>query len=354
MMVGIDKILMQAVEAKASDVHLTVGLPPVFRINGKLKRLDMAELDSKDMLLLADELLDEKHAIIFREKGEVDFSHTITNVSSFRINVFRQNGFVAAAVRLIPTVIPTFEDLHLPPILASFAKLPRGLVLVTGPTGSGKSTTLAAMINYINQNKKEHIITLEDPIEYRYTHLNSIVNQREVNSDTLTFTNGLRAALREDPDVILVGEMRDAETIGIAITAAETGHLVLATLHTADAAQTVNRIIDVFPEHQQQQIRVQLASTLQGIVAQQLLPTVTGNSRVGAFEILVATPALRNLIREGKTHQLQSYIQTGTQYGMTSMDAALGKLVRMHIVDKEVAQQRCVEQKDFERFASGI
>lgn len=353
-MLRIDEILVRAVEAKASDVHLTVGLPPVFRINGKLKRIDMEKLSSKDTLFLADELMDKKHLLVFQEKGEVDFSHTILGVSNFRINVFKQNGVVAASIRLIPKLIPTLEELNLPPILASFAKLPRGLVLVTGPTGSGKSTTLAAMINYINQNKKEHIITLEDPIEYRYEHLNCIVNQREVNSDTLSFSNGLRAALREDPDVILVGEMRDAETIGIAITAAETGHLVLATLHTADAAQTVNRIIDVFPENQQQQIRVQLAGTLQGIVAQQLLPTVGGNARVAVFEILVATPALRNIIREGKTHQLQSYIQTGSQYGMVSMDAALGKLVRMHVVDKEVALQRCVEPKEFVRFSTGI
>ena len=353
-MLRIDEILVMAVEAKASDVHLTVGLPPVFRINGKLKRIDREKLSNQDTLSLADELMDEKHLLVFHEKGEVDFSHTILGVSNFRINVFKQNGVVAASIRLIPKLIPTLEELNLPPILASFAKLPRGLVLVTGPTGSGKSTTLAAMINYINQNKKEHIITLEDPIEYRYEHLNCIVNQREVNSDTLSFSNGLRAALREDPDVILVGEMRDAETIGIAITAAETGHLVLATLHTADAAQTVNRIIDVFPENQQQQIRVQLAGTLQGIVAQQLLPTVAGNSRVAVFEILVATPALRNIIREGKTHQLQSYIQTGSQYGMVSMDAALGKLVRMHVVDKEVALQRCVEPKEFERFSTGI
>jgi twitching motility protein PilT len=353
-MLVINEILLKAVEAKASDVHVTVGLPPVFRINGKLNRLDMEPLTKQDTLSLAVALMDEKHSIIFKELGEVDFSYNIPDVSSFRVNVFRQNGCVAAVLRLIPNDIPTFEQLNLPQILASFATLPRGLILVTGPTGSGKSTTLAAMINYINKTRRDHIITLEDPIEYRYQHLNSIVNQREVNSDTLTFGNGLRAALREDPDVILVGEMRDAETIGIAITAAETGHLVLATLHTADAAQTVNRIIDVFPEHQQRQIQVQLAGTLQGIVAQQLLPTIAGNARVAAFEILVATPALRNIIREGKTHQLQSYIQTGSQYGMVSMDAALGKLVRMHIVDKEVAQQRCVEQKDFERFVSGI
>ena len=353
-MLKIDDILLKAVEAKASDVHLTVGLPPVFRVNGKLNRLDMEPLTTQDTLSLANALMDEKHCLIFKAKGEVDFSYNIPNISGFRVNVFRQNGCAAAVLRLIPNEIPTFEQLHLPQVLATFAHLPRGLVLVTGPTGSGKSTTLAAMINYINKTRKDHIITLEDPIEYRYPHLNSIVNQREVNSDTLTFGNGLRAALREDPDVILVGEMRDAETIGIAITAAETGHLVLATLHTADAAQTVNRIIDVFPEHQQRQIQVQLAGTLQGIVAQQLLPTAAGNARVAAFEILVATPALRNIIREGKAHQLQSYIQTGSQYGMVSMDAALGKLVRNHIVDKEVALQRCVEQKDFERFVAGI
>ena len=353
-MLKIDEILMMAVEQGASDVHLTVGLPPIFRINGSLKRLDLDALGNADTFSLAEELMDDKRRLQFKEKGEVDFSHTIEHVCGFRVNIFKQSSCVAAVIRLIPQVIPTFEQLHLPKVLADFAKLPRGLILVTGPTGSGKSTTLAAMINYINKNRREHIITLEDPIEYRHIHLNSIVNQREVNSDTLTFANGLRAALREDPDVILVGEMRDAETIGTATTAAETGHLVLATLHTQDAAQTINRIIDVFPEHQQMQVKAQLAGTLQGIVAQQLLKTADGKSRMAAFEILVATSALRNLIREGKTHQIPSYIQTGAQYGMITMDNALAELVKMHKVTKEAAMERCVDPQMFERLVAGV
>jgi twitching motility protein PilT len=350
----IDDLLRIAVERKASDLHLTVGLPPVLRINGVLEKMDLDPLANADTFALTEEMMDARRRETFRMKGEVDFSHTIPNLCSFRVNVYKQSGSVAAVVRVIPAVIPTFEQLHLPDVLRKFACEPRGLVLVTGPTGSGKSTTLAAMINYINRNFRSHIITLEDPIEYRHPHINCIINQREVETDTLSFSNGLRAALREDPDVILVGEMRDAETIGTAITAAETGHLVLATLHTSDAAQTVNRIIDVFPEHQQAQIRVQLAGNLMGIVAQQLMPTIDGNSRVGAYEILVATPALRNLIREGKTHQIQSYIQTGSQYGMISMDMALGKLVQQRIVDREVAKARCVDQQLFEKYAMGM
>jgi len=353
-MLKINELLQIAVDRKASDVHLTVGIPPVLRINGTLVKMDMEPLQNADTFALTEELMDVSRKQTFREKGEVDFSHTIPGVCGFRVNVYKQSGSVAAVIRLIPNVIPTFEQLHLPNVLKKFAMLPRGLILVTGPTGSGKSTTLAAMIGYINHNTKNHIITLEDPIEYRHSHINCIINQREINSDTLSFSNGLRAALREDPDVILVGEMRDVETIATAITAAETGHLVLATLHTADAAQTINRIIDVFPEHQQEQIRVQLSGTLQGIVAQQLLPTSDGQGRVGAYEILVATPALKNLIREGKIHQIPSYIQTGAQFGMVSMDAALGKLVQLGIVSREAAQSRCSDQQIFEKYALGM
>lgn len=349
-MLKIDQLLRIAVERKASDLHLTVGIPPVVRVNGSLVKLDMEKLENADTFSLTEELMDAQRKEIFRTNGEVDFSHTIADLCSFRVNVYKQSGSVAAVIRIIPSVIPSFEQLHLPNVLRKFAMMPRGLVLVTGPTGSGKSTTLAAMINYINYNCSDHIITLEDPIEYRHTHLKSIVNQREINTDTISFSNGLRAALREDPDVILVGEMRDVETIATAITAAETGHLVLATLHTSDAAQTVNRIIDVFPEHQQEQIRVQLAGTLQGIVAQQLLPTSDGKGRVGSYEILVATPALRNLIREGKIHQIPSYIQTGGQFGMVSMDAALGRLVQLGVVDRESAIARCSDQQIFENF----
>ena len=351
-MTRIDELLLLAVKKGASDVHLTVGIPPIFRINGSLIKQDMEALGHRDTFDLAEELMDEQRRQQFREKGEVDFSHSIEGVSNFRVNVFKQSNCVAAVIRLIPNVIPTFKQLHLPPTLADFSMLPRGLILVTGPTGSGKSTTLAAMINYVNKKRHEHIITLEDPIEYRHMHLNSIVNQREVNTDTLSFANGLRAALREDPDVILVGEMRDAETIGTAITAAETGHLVLATLHTVDAAQTVNRIIDVFPEAQQTQVRTQLAGTLQGIVSQQLMPTIDGKGRVGAFEILVATPALRNLIREGKIYQIPSYIQTGAKFGMVSMDSALAALVKARAVDREVAVSRCVDEDMFNRLVN--
>ena len=350
----IDELLQEAVILCASDVHLTVGLPPVFRINGVLKNIDRPVLSNADTFHIAEELMDEKRHKQFLEAGEVDFSYIIADGSRFRVNIFRQSNSVAAVIRLIAKDIPSFEQLNLPGVMADLAMLPRGLVLVTGPTGSGKSTTLAAMIDYINRKKREHIITLEDPIEYKHTHNKSIVNQREVNSDTKTFANGLRAALREDPDVILVGEMRDAETIATAITAAETGHLVFATLHTSDAAQTVNRIIDVFPEHQQMQIRIQLSGNLQGIITQQLLITKDKLRRVPAFEILIATPALRNLIRESKTHQIPSYIQTGSKYGMKSMDASLADLVRRNIVEKEVAELRCVDQQMFERLLQGF
>lgn len=350
----IDELLREAVILSASDVHLTVGLPPVFRINGVLKNIDRPVLSNADTFHIAEELMDEKRHKQFLEAGEVDFSYIIADGSRFRVNIFRQSNSVAAVIRLIAKDIPSFEQLNLPGVMADLALLPRGLVLVTGPTGSGKSTTLAAMIDYINRKKREHIITLEDPIEYKHTHNKSIVNQREVNSDTKTFANGLRAALREDPDVILVGEMRDAETIATAITAAETGHLVFATLHTSDAAQTVNRIIDVFPEHQQMQIRIQLSGNLQGIITQQLLITKDKLRRVPAFEILIATPALRNLIRESKTHQIPSYIQTGSKYGMKSMDASLADLVRRNIVEKEVAVLRCVDQQMFERLLQGF
>ncbi|MEG0831281.1 MAG: type IV pilus twitching motility protein PilT [Acidaminococcaceae bacterium] len=346
----IDALLVQAVAQGASDVHLTVGLPPVFRINGILHKLEGAPLTSSDTYTYAKELMTERFEQQLSDKGEVDFSYVLPQVSCFRVNVFKQSNSIAAVIRLIPMQIPTFEQLQLPKIFADFAMLPRGLILVTGPTGSGKSTTLAAMINYVNQKRKVHIITLEDPIEYRHHHINSIVNQREVNADTQTFANGLRAALREDPDVILVGEMRDTETIATAITAAETGHLVLATLHTSDAASTVNRIIDVFPEHQQMQVRIQLAGNLQGIISQQLLTTSDEKSRVAAFEILVATPALRNLIREGKTHQIPSYIQTGAKYGMRAMDDALAELVRRRLVDRAVAEARTVDPQMFDRF----
>ena len=349
------EIMKFAVEHKASDIHVTVGRPPMLRINGVLNPMaDYPPLTEKDTFAMLNTIMDTKRRTQFFDDGETDFSYELPGYSRFRVNIYKQSGCVAGALRLISTKIPTFEELHLPNVLSDLAMLPRGLILVTGPTGSGKSTTLAAVIDRINQFRKDHIITLEDPIEYKHEHLNSLVDQREVGSDTKSFASGLRAALREDPDVILVGEMRDSETIGTAITAAETGHLVLATLHTLDAASTVNRIIDVFPDHQQQQIRVQLAGNLQGIVAQQLLPTSDKTSRVAAFEILVATPALRNLIREAKTHQINSYIQTGHRYGMITMDASLAELVNKHIVDKDTAEERCYDPLTFERYLQGI
>ena len=279
----------------------------------------------------------------FERFGELDFSYALKGFSRFRVNVFRQRGSVAIVVRVVPEKSPTLEELGHPEVLKTLARLPRGLILVTGPTGSGKSTTLAAMVNLINAERACHIVTLEDPIEYLHKHNKSIINQREIHADTRSFGNALRAVLREDPDVILVGEMRDPETISTAITAAETGHLVFTTLHTNDATQTVDRIIDTFPAEQQQQIRIQLSVTLQGIVAQQQLPKRDGRGRVAALEILVATPAVRNLIREGKTHQIPSILQTGAKFGMQSMDMALRDLCRFGAVAVEEAQSRAID-----------
>ena len=336
-------LLTDAVAKKASDIHLTVGVPPVLRLNGSLVRYGDEILRPDDTLNFFHRLADEEKRAWFKERGEVDFSYAISRVSRFRVNAFRQRGSVAIAIRVVNEEIPTIEQLGLPEIVPQLAMKPRGLVLVTGPTGSGKSTTLAAMINLINQERSCHIITLEDPIEYLHRHGKSIINQREMHADTLSFANALRAALREDPDVILVGEMRDMETIGTAITAAETGHLVLATLHTSDAAQTIDRIIDVFPPHQQQQVKVQLSLTLQGIVAQQLLPKRDGSGRAAAFEVLIATPAVRNLIREGKTPQLHSIIQTGGKSGMQAMDLSLRDMVLRRDVTYEEALMRAID-----------
>ncbi|MGB9887035.1 MAG: type IV pilus twitching motility protein PilT [Moorellales bacterium] len=334
----LDAVLREAVELGASDVHITVGLPPVFRIHGQLRRQDhlpvVTPLVAEQVLrsLVPEELYQR-----FQKTGDLDFAYSLAGVGRFRVNAFKQRGSVGLAMRLINTRIPTLEELGLPAVVAELARRPKGLVLVTGPTGSGKSTTLAAMIGLINRERACHIVTLEDPIEYVHRHGKSVINQREVGSDTLSFGQGLRAALREDPDVIMVGEMRDLETISTAITAAETGHLVLASLHTASAAQTVDRIIDVFPPHQQSQIRVQLADTLEGIVAQQLLARADRPGRVVAVEVLVATPAVRNLIREGKSHQLLSVMQTGARYGMCTMEASVRELVRQGKVTAEEA-----------------
>lgn len=347
-----EHLLRQAVQEGASDIHITVGVPPIFRINGKLARSEHKALTVQETEALFNSITREDQQQIFKERGELDFSFAIFGLSRFRVNAFRQRGSIAIVIRVVNETIPTLEELGHPPVLKTLAGQPRGLVLVTGPTGSGKSTTLAAMINLINQERSCHILTLEDPIEYLHKHSKSIVNQREMHSDTQSFTIALRAALREDPDVILVGEMRDAETIATAITAAETGHLVFATLHTGSAAQTIDRIIDAFPAHQQQQIRIQLSVTLQGIIAQQLLPRRDKNGRIAALEVLVATPAVRNIIREGKTHQLTSVIQTGMKFGMQPMDIALRDLYRRGIVSYDEALMRALDEETFTRLVN--
>ena len=349
----LEDLLRLAVERKASDLHITVGRPPVLRINGRLKPVEewpMLKPPDTDALLRQAAKAEQQKKL--EEIGEVDFSFSIIGLSRFRVNAFKQRGSIALVFRMVNEHIPELGELGFPDIVEQLAMLPRGLVLVTGPTGSGKSTTLAAMIKHVNRSKDTHIITLEDPIEYMHRHDKSIVNQREISADTQSFTNALRAALREDPDIILVGEMRDAETIATAITAAETGHLVLATLHTGSAAQTIDRIVDVFPPHQQQQIRVQLAVTLQGIISQQLLPQVSGG-RIAALEILVATPAVRNLIREGKTHQLATVIQTGAKHGMKAMDMALKDLYRQRKIEYEEALQHSFDPEAFLRLING-
>ncbi len=348
-----ESLLREAVARKASDLHITVGIPPVLRINGDLVHTDRPALRPADTAALLAAIAAENHSAIFDEKGEVDFSYAVPGFSRFRVNAFRQRGATAIAIRVVAEQVPTLDELGHPDTVKTLARRPRGLVLVTGPTGSGKSTTLAAMIDLVNRERACHVVTLEDPIEYLHRHDRSIINQREIHADTLSFAAALRSALREDPDVILVGEMRDPETIATAITAAETGHLVLATLHTGDAAQTIDRIIDGFPPYQQQQIRVQLSLTLQGIIAQQLLPLKGGSGRVAALEILLATPAVRNIIREGKTHQLASVIQTGAKNGMQTMDNALRDLCRRGLVTTDEALARAADPETLAKLING-
>jgi twitching motility protein PilT len=333
--VSIVELLREALDRKASDLHVTVDSPPVIRVNGELVRLDLPHLQPADTRRLLMEMLDEDQAGRFESEGEVDFAHSIAHLGRFRVNGYRQRGSAAIAIRLIGSEIKSLRALGLPETLANLARRPRGLVLVTGPTGSGKTTTLASMIDLINREFEYHIITLEDPIEYLHRHQRSVVNQREIGSDTQSFASGLRAALREDPDVVLVGEMRDLETIATALRAAETGHLVLATLHTNDASQTIDRVVDAFPPYQQEQVKVQLGNCLEGIVAQRLIPRMDSRGRVVAVEVLVANPAIRNLIREGKTHQIPSSLQTGSRYGMKTMDASLRELYAQQVISAE-------------------
>ena len=336
-MISLEEVLQVAKVAGASDVHLTVGLPPKMRVNGDLINMDFPKMLPPDTQAVADEIMNDKQKEIFAEKGEFDMSFSIRNLGRYRVNAYHQRGSVAMAFRLVGTQVPSPEALGIPESVVELSQRKRGLVLVTGPTSSGKSTTLAAIIDKINQTRDAHVITLEDPIEYLHQHQLSMVNQREIGIDSGNYANALRAALREDPDVILVGEMRDFETISVAITAAETGHLVLSTLHTIGAASTVDRVIDVFPPHQQQQIRIQLSNVLEAVISQQLIPTADGKGRVAAFEVMHANHAVRNLIREGKSHQLMSVIQTNRKMGMITMDEALTQLYYSGRIAKDSA-----------------
>lgn len=338
-MVTIEEIMKTATQAGASDVHITVGIPPKMRVNGNLITMDYPRMMPADTQKVGLSIMSDIQRERFEERGEYDMSFSIPELGRYRVNIYKQRGSVALALRLVETVVKSAKELGVPESVIDLYQRKRGLVLVTGPTGSGKSTTLAAIIDKINNCRDAHVITLEDPIEYLHQHKLSMVNQREIGLDSESYANALRAALREDPDVILVGEMRDFETISVAITAAETGHLVLSTLHTIGAVSTVDRVIDVFPPHQQQQIRVQLSNVLESIVSQQLIPTADGMSRVAAFEVLHANHAIRNLIREGKTHQIASTMQTNRKMGMITMDEAIRQLYMDGRISRQMAIQ---------------
>jgi twitching motility protein PilT len=347
--VKMEPLLDEVLKRDASDLHLQVGLPAMLRIDGTLTKVqNPVVLKPEDLKSLVYSVLDDEQKKLLESDLELDFSFAYGDLARFRVNAFHEKGNLAVALRLIPTKIRTIEELGLPKIIDGFTEFPRGLVLVTGPTGSGKSTTQAAMIDRINSNKSLHIITIEDPIEYQHYHKQSIVVQREVHFDTLSFGAGLRSSLREDPDVILIGEMRDLETISTAITLAETGHLVLATLHTNSASQSIDRMIDVFPPHQQQQIRIQLSNVLMAIVSQRLIPMI-GSGRIAAAEILVVNSAVRNIIREAKSHQIDAVIQTGGAQGMQTMDSTLVKLVHEGKISHDVARGFAVNLEEFER-----
>jgi twitching motility protein PilT len=347
-------VLLTVMERNASDLHLTAGSAPMIRIHGKLHALDYPALTPQQTREVVYSILTNDQRQRLETDWQIDFAYSIPGKARYRVNAYFQRASLSAAFRLIPSEMPKLRDLGLPPAIHEFTKKPRGFVLVTGPTGSGKSTTLAAMLDSINDERQEHILTIEDPIEFLHRHKKCIVNQRELGADAQTFALGLKAALRQDPDVILVGEMRDLETISTALTAAETGHLVFATLHTQDTAQTVDRIVDVFPPDQQQQVRVQLSVSLQGIVTQQLLATADGTGRTVATEVLVPTPAVRNLIREGKTHQIYSALQTGAQFGMQTMDTALANLVREQKITRELAEARSSTPEELRRLMGTV
>ena len=342
----IDELLREMVEKGASDLHICPGVPPIIRVDGKLTPLNYEKFDPLKTQRMMYDILSDEQIQKFEDTWELDFSYSLLKMSRFRVNIFKDKGAVASAFRLIPMKIPTIKELSLPAILETITRRPRGLVLVTGPTGSGKSTSLAAMINQINTERSQHIITIEDPIEYLHQHQMSIINQREVGQDTKAFANALRAALREDPDVILVGEMRDLETMENAIRAAETGHLVFATLHTNSAAQTVDRVVDAFPASQQEQIRLMLSNSLEAVLCQQLLPRAGMPGRICAMEIMIATPAIRNLIREAKSHQITSTMQTSANVGMQTMDQHLRDLYLKGVITQDDALTRAINQQE--------
>ena len=347
-MLDIKELLRYGIGKGASDVHLMAKSPPLFRLDGKLEATSLEILTPDETKKSIYSLLNDQQKAQFEEELELDFSFSVPDLGRFRVNVHRQRGSVEAAIRIVPSRVPTLSELGLPAVVADIIRRPNGLVLVTGATGMGKTTTLAAMVDLINHEKQYLIVSIEDPIEYVHQNRRSAIKQREVASDTKSFANALKHVLRQDPNVVVVGEMRDLETIATALTAAETGHLVLATLHTQDAPQTIDRIIDVFPPYQQHQIRVQLASTLQAVISQQLLAMAKGKGRVMAYELMVVTPAVRNLIRENQTEQIPTLIQTGSQYGMQSMDKSLKDLYRRDLVTLEAARDRARDLKEFE------
>ncbi|WP_305764241.1 type IV pilus twitching motility protein PilT [Cellulomonas sp. Y8] len=346
----LDEALAAMVQIGASDLHLTIGAPPTVRISGSLRPLEgFPALEGEGLRRALYAVLTQKQREKFEANLELDLSYSVRGLARFRLNLYQQRESIGAAFRVIPYEIKPLEQLGVPPVVANFAGLPRGLVLVTGPTGSGKSTTLASIIDLANRTRPDHIMTVEDPIEFLHRHKKALINQREVGEDTHSFANALKHVLRQDPDIILVGEMRDLETISVALTAAETGHLVFATLHTQDAAQTIDRIIDVFPSHQQAQVRTQLAGAIQGVVCQALCKRADGTGRTVATEVLVATPAVRNLIREGKTHQIYSAMQAGSQQGMHTMDQHLADLVKAGRISYETGLEKCHHAEDFNR-----
>ncbi|HXW77157.1 MAG TPA: type IV pilus twitching motility protein PilT [Candidatus Eremiobacteraceae bacterium] len=348
-----DELMRVTIERGASDLHMCVGLPPMLRIDGRLTPTEFPKLTPDDGKRLLYSILTDSQKEKFEKNLELDFSHGLKGFGRFRINAFKQRGVIGAVFRAIPSTVPPLASLNLPPVMADLVSRPHGLILVTGPTGSGKSTALAAMVDVINSSMARHILTMEDPIEYLHYHKMSMVNQREIGQDSYSFANALRAALREDPDVVLVGEMRDMDTIATTLTIAETGHLVFATLHTSDAAQTIDRIIDVFPAHQQQQIRVQVAAVIEAVICLRLLPHASGVGRVPAAEVMIATPAIRNLIREAKTHQVHNAIVTSRVMHMQTFDMSLRDLVRKHMITAEEALNASMHPEELRKLIEG-